>query len=297
MDSTIRVLGIDAVKEETGGNLQLYVIQVCLEEKQYYIFRRYSEIKELYYIQLKQDAQYFSTSSLNEGLDKDILTIQETLDQIEFSKLKNFLKPTFYDISMSKSSACLKRIEQVNVQRSATLSNYRDEGVTLDILSLYIDNGLVNPQFINPDRMSISDDILLVKTTPRTLARSLSDPLNKKLLHSNSSLHQRFDTTDVFDFLSLTFLSVKRSKLSKQFVIHVAIGRSIHARNHHTIVRTTSQVKQFYEAIVFTIENGLPHIRPSRLLSFDKFKANGCQEMNQTFQVFIINIVFGLSCL
>ena len=285
MESGVRVLGIDSVKEESGTKLQLYVIQIVQGHKQYFIFRRFSEIKELYYIQLKLDSSYFSTQALNDGLDKDILTIQQTLDQIEFSKLRKFITPTFFDISLSKTSACLKRIEQVTVQRSATLSGYRDEGVTLDILSHYLED-VVNPLFFDADHLSIADDILHVKSSPSLpLARSLSDPANKKVLHSNSSLHLRFDLSDVFDFLSMTFLSTKRVKLTKSYVIHIAIGRTIHCRTHYTIVRTLAQVKQFYEAIVFALDNGLPNVRPSRLLTFDKFKGTNCQELNQVFQV------------
>ena len=286
MESAIRVLGIDVIKEESGSNLQLYVIQVQMGHKQYYIFRRFSEIKEIYYIQLKTDSSYFSTQELNAGLDKDILTIQQALDQIEMSKLRNFIKPCFYDIQLSKTSPCIKRIEQVNVQRSATLRGYQGEGITLDILSHYSDE-IINPLFIDSDHLSVADDILQVKinsTIP--LARSLSDPANKKLLHSNSSLHQRFDMNDVFDFLSVTFLTSKRTKLTtRTYVIHVAIGRTIHVRNHYTIVRTMQQIKQFYDAIVYAIENGLPNVRPSRLLSFDKLKGTSCQELNQAFQV------------
>eukprot|EP00835_Amoeboradix_gromovi_P003653 NODE_250_length_12902_cov_0.423182.p2 type:complete len:303 gc:universal NODE_250_length_12902_cov_0.423182:7459-8367(+) len=292
IESGVRVLGLDVIKEETGGNLQLYVIQVVQGHKQYYIFRRYSEIKEVYYIQLKMDSSYFSTQSLNDGLDKDILTIQQTLEQIPIQKLKNFIKPSFYDIQLCKTSACLKRIEQVNVQRSATLSGYKDEGITLEILSHYLDD-VVNTKFIDSDHLSIADDILQVKANHfgLPLARSLSDPANKKVLHSNSSLHLRFDLNDVYDFLSITFLSTKRNLLTKNYVIHVAIGRTIHARNHYTILRTIGQVKQFYDTIIYAVENGLDNVRSSRLLSFDKFKANNCQELNQLFQVIKFNLV------
>eukprot|EP00834_Sanchytrium_tribonematis_P001617 NODE_41_length_34096_cov_2.002235.p13 type:complete len:288 gc:universal NODE_41_length_34096_cov_2.002235:23893-24756(+) len=284
----LRVLGIDAVKEETGSTLQLYVIQVVLNHKQYYIFRRFSEIKEIYYIQLKQDSSYFSTTTLNDGLDKDILTVQQALDQISLTNLKNFIKPTFYDISLSKRSPCLKRIEQVNVQRSETLNGYRDEGVTLEILSHYLED-VVNPLFLDSDHISLADDMVPIKSGPVPLCRSLSDPINKKILHSNSSLHLRFDQTEVYDYLSLTFLNSKRSKLSKSFVIHVAMGRSIQSRNHYTIVRNMKEIKQFYDSIVYSVESGLPGVRPCRLLSFDKLKASTCQELNQAFQVFIVH--------
>ena len=119
MDS-IRVIGLDTIQDEMKNTLELYVIRINSENREYFIFRRFSEIKELYYIQLRRDSSYFSNTSLHRGLTKDIDIIQDTLDQIPDHLLSNFKKPNFNDISLAKSSACVRPVSYTHLTLPTT---------------------------------------------------------------------------------------------------------------------------------------------------------------------------------